>query len=636
MCGICGFVGIEDDGSLLSSMTASLTHRGPDSAGYFREGAVGLGMRRLKIIDVAGGDQPIGNEDGSLVIVFNGEIYNYQALRRLLLARGHALKTQSDTEVILHLFEDEGPAGLHRLNGMFAIAIWDRNRQRLFLARDRFGVKPLYYVDQDGRFLFASEFKAIQRYQNLRLTVDPGGIADYLALRYVPGPGGMFHELRKLSAGHYAFVEAGQVRIERWWAPECYAGPFARSDEEYLEVFAEHLERSVRMRLISEVPLGAYLSGGVDSQTITAVMARQLAGPVRTFTVGFDFQHDELTQAAATARQLGADHCEVRCRASDVALLPEIIYHLDEPLGDPIVIPLYQLAREAKRVVTVILAGEGADEVLGGYLFHRALRTGHRLAGLTTEWMRRRLLAPLVRAVPAAMLDVAFDYPAALGERGKQKVADFLDLLGPGRLPDAWRHLISLFDPRDTDGLFTDDFRARLVRPMAGSVAASADVPILNRIIDLQFSHWLPDCILTKQDKVSMASGVEVRVPYLDYELVEFALRLPPRLKIRGRTTKVILRRFAAGLLPPAAARRPKVPFYVPFERFVGAPVFQEMLADCLSDRVIRERGLFRPEAIARLRELGHGGEFMFAKQLFSLVTLELWFRMAVDRCGRA
>jgi asparagine synthase (glutamine-hydrolysing) len=300
---------------------------------------------------------------------------------------------------------------------------------------------------------------------------------------------------------------------------------------------------------------------------------------------------------------------------------------------------MFQLARAAKRAVTVILAGEGADELLGGYLFHRALLSGHRLASLTPRALRRQVLAPLVRALPSALLDPLFDYPAALGNRGKQKIADFLELLGPGQLPEAWRHLISLFDPRDTADLYTADMRAALTvrqSASAGAAAARDGVPYLNRIIDLQFAHWLPDDILTKQDKMSMASGVEVRVPFLDYELVEYALRLPPRLKIHGRTTKKILRQFASRYLPAPAAQRPKVPFYVPFERFMGDPAFQEMMADCLSESSVRNRGVFRPEAIATLRERTHAGEFIFAKQVFSLVTLELWYRMAVDRHGAA
>jgi asparagine synthase (glutamine-hydrolysing) len=636
MCGICGYLGIADTG-LLQDMIGSILHRGPDSAGHYQGDGIGLGIRRLSIIDVAGGDQPIENEDGNLVIVFNGEIYNYQPLMEELLAKGHRFKTRSDTEVVLHLYEEMGPACLTRLNGMWGLAIWDKRRRRLFLARDRLGVKPLYYVQLGEKFLFASEFKAILRYEGWQPTLDPRGVHDYLALRYVPGPGGMFRELRKLPAAHFAIVENGRLTLTRYWEPECYAGPFPRRDEEYLEEFAEQFERSVRMRLISEVPLGAYLSGGVDSGTIVAVMARLLDQPVRTFTVGFDYQHDELAEAADTAKRLGCRHTEVSCRAEDVNLLPKIVWHLDEPLGDPIVIPMYQLAHEAKRQVTVILAGEGADETLGGYLFHRALLSGHRLASAVPAPLRRALLQPAVAMAPASLLNLAFDYPATLGARGKLKVLDFLGLLEPAQLPEAYRHLISLFDPRDTADLYTDDFRASLGgSPPASTGAPNGDhVPYLNRIIDLQFADWLPEDILMKQDKMSMASGIEARVPFLDYQLVEYLLRVPPRLKIRGGTNKSLLRQYAARYLPQAAATRRKMPFYVPLDNFLGDKYFREMVGETLSDRAVRDRGVFRPESVARLRAASGQGDFLYGKQLFSLVMLELWFRMAVDRRGR-
>src|SRR5262249_32473442 len=307
MCGICGYVGIREDG-LLEAMTDALIHRGPDSAGYFRRDDVGLGHRRLSIIDVAGGHQPLENEDGSLVLICNGEIYNYQPLREELLSRGHRFRTKSDCEVILHLYEDLGPERLTRLNGMFAFALYDAARRQLFLARDPLGIKPLYYVDLPGRFLFASEFKAILRYRGFDPTVNPHAICDYLALRYVPGPDGMFQELRKLPAGHYAIVQGGRATIRCYWRPELYSGPFERREDEYLEEFAERFERSIRLQMISEVPLGAYLSGGLDSSAILAPMSRLVSQPGRTFTVGFDYGHDELAAAAGRAQTLWRGH----------------------------------------------------------------------------------------------------------------------------------------------------------------------------------------------------------------------------------------------------------------------------------------------------------------------------------------
>ncbi|HEY7915035.1 MAG TPA: asparagine synthase (glutamine-hydrolyzing) [Blastocatellia bacterium] len=634
MCGICGYTGIEEDG-LLESMTAALTHRGPDGSGYFRSQDVGLGHRRLSIIDVAGGQQPIENEDGSLVIICNGEIYNYLSLREGLVARGHEFRTKSDTEVILHLYEEQGPDCLRQLNGIFAIAIYDKSRRRLFLARDRLGVKPLYYADLSGRFLFASEFKAILRYSGLNPTLSPRAIHEYLALRYVPGPGTMFKEIHKLPAACYAIVENGQVSFERYWQPEQFEGPFESSEEEYLEGFAEHFERSIRLQLISEVPLGAYLSGGLDSSAIVAAMSRITSRPVRTFTVGFDYEHDELAQAARTARLLGCEHTEITWRADDIELLPRVIHHLDEPIGDPIVIPMYQLAREAKKQVTVILTGEGADETLGGYLFHKALLRGHQIASFVPRVVRQNLLSPALAATPASLINLAFDYPAALGKRGKQKVLDFLNLLEPAQLPLAYRHLISLFDERDTPALYTQEFAKSVASESEaenGKSHLQGRAPYLNRILHLQFSHWLPDDILMKQDKLSMAHGIEGRVPFLDHELVEYALRLPPSLKIRAGKSKYVLRKYASRFLPGDLAFGRKMPFYVPLEKHYYHPLFQEMMFDTLSEESVRARGILRPESVSRLCQTMYGGEFIFVKQIFSLMALELWFRMAVDR----
>lgn len=634
MCGICGYIGIREDG-LIESMTAALTHRGPDSAGYFQAEEMALGHRRLSIIDVAGGQQPIENEDHSLVLICNGEIYNYQPLREELLARGHQFRSRSDSEVILHLFEDLGPSCLQRLNGIFAMAIYDKNKRELFLARDRLGVKPLYYADLPGCFLFASESKSLLRYKGFEPTLNPHAVHQYLALRYVPGPDGMFKEIRKLPAAHYATVQNGSVKLTRYWEPELFAGPFDQTDEEYLAGFAEHFERSIRLQMISEVPLGAYLSGGLDSSAIVAAMSRAVAKPIRTFTVGFDYEHDELKAAAETARLLNCDHTEIACHISDVELLPQIVYHLDEPVGDPIVIPMYQLAREAKKQVTVILAGEGADETLGGYLFHKALLLGGQVDHLVPRRLRQAVLSPAVAMTPAALLNLAFSYPAALGQRGKTKVVDFLNLIGPEHLSDAYIHLISLFDERDTKDLYTEDFRRSIKGSLLsanGAPPSANAAPYLNRILHLQFPHWLPDDILTKQDKMSMAHGVEARVPYLDHELVEYALRLPPSLKIRSGKSKYILRQYAERILPKTVTSRRKMPFYVPIEKFFLEPTFQNLMFDTLSDDSVRRRGILRPDAVAKLRQAMHRHEFIFVKQVFSLIVLELWFRMAVDR----
>ena len=631
MCGICGFVGIEEDG-LLERMTDILAHRGPDGAGYFESDGVGLGHRRLSIIDLAGGQQPIRNEDDSLVLIHNGEIYNHRELRADLEARGHRFRTRSDSEVILHLYEEFGVDCLEKMGGMWAFALYDRPRGRMFIARDRLGIKPLYYMAVGRRFLFASEMKALLRYNGVQPTLNDESVHDYLAVRYVPGPGSLFNEIQKLPAGHFALVENGRVTLTRYWAPPVAGDLARRRDDDYVDEFAERFERSINRRLMSEVPLGAYLSGGIDSTATVEAMARASSQPVRTFTVGFDFAHDELTAAADTARRLGCLHTEIHSSAADIALLPEIVWHLDEPVGDPIIIPTYQLARRAKQDVTVVLTGEGADETLGGYLFHKALLAGGLLARIPRV-VRERVLTPIVKATPASVLNLAFQYPADLGSRGKLKLLDFLPLVGADHLPAAFRHLISLFDARDTTWLYSEEFKARLSAGAARADSAAGG-PYLDRILALAFESWLPELILTKQDKLSMAHGIEARVPFLDHELVEFTCRLPPSLKIRRGVSKYILRRYARRHLPSSSARRRKMPFYAPTERYLAEPVFQDMVADTLSERAVRARGILKPEAVAHLRTKMQSGEFMFVKQVISLMTLELWFRMAVDRRG--
>lgn len=631
MCGICGYIGI-DDADLIVRMTDRLTHRGPDDVGHYHDATVHLGHRRLSIIDLAGGHQPMTSRDGSKTIVFNGEIYNYRDIRDRLVAKGHTFETNSDTEVLLRIIETEGPDGLQQLNGMFAFAIYDRHTGDVFIARDRIGIKPLYYLELPGKFLFASEVKALHCYRGWSPTMRAGAIDDYLALRYVPGDRTVFSEVRRLPAGHFLTCRNGQVEVSRYWSPPRYDGPYTQSDGEYQEEFEHLLEASVRRRLISDVSFGAYLSGGLDSSMIVALMSQMVSGPVKTFSVGFDYEHDELTEAAATAKYLGCDHHEIACRASDVALLPKIVYHLDEPMGDGIIIPMFQLSREAKKQVTVILTGEGGDEVLGGYLFHKIMAAGELYRRVLPRVLRNGVVTPMLELVPAGAMNLAFKYPAYLGRRGKRKALDYLRLLEPDRLDDAYRHLISLFDARDTADLYSSDFREQLAVENRGRSGVSTDGRFLNRLLRLQFEHWLPDNMLLRQDKTGMAHAIEGRVPFLDHTLVEFAQRLPPRMKIRRMAGKYVLRRFAEKVLPAEVAHRKKMPFYVPMENYFQQPAFQEMMADLLSDKSIRDRGLFDVSAVARLREAMHRREFLFVKQVFSLMVLELWFRLFQDR----
>jgi asparagine synthase (glutamine-hydrolysing) len=634
MCGICGFAGMQD-AELLERMTDSLFHRGPDAGGTFHQDEVGLGHRRLSIIDLAGGQQPMATPDGQLVIVFNGEIYNYRELRKDLEADGVRFRTESDTEVLLRVFERHGTDAFAKLNGMFALAVWDRRRRELTLARDRVGIKPLSFVEHAGRLYFGSETKALAFAREWPRTLNAHAIHDYLGLRYVPGEVGMFREVKRLKPGHWLRWRAGRIDTGAYWTPPVYEGPYARSEDEYLEELEAILEASVRRRLMSDVALGAYLSGGLDSSVIVALMSKLGTGPVKTFSVGFDYEHDELSDAAATAKFLGCDHHEVECRAEDVLLLPEIVHHSDEPLGDAIAIPMYKLAREAKKQVTVILTGEGADEIFGGYLFHKVMWAADLYRRLTPEPIRRLVIEPLVGFTPAPLMNLAFRYPAYLGDRGKKKAVDYLALIGSGDLDEGYRHLISLFDERDLAPLYTDHFREELTRQRRlWEPSVDHQGSRFDQLLRLQFGHWLPDNMLLRNDKMSMASAIEGRVPYLDHELIGFAFKLPRHLRLRRLVGKYALRRLAERVLPRETAHRRKMPFYVPIENYFQQPRFVEMIDDLLGEDSVRRRGLFRPAAVEELRESMRRKDFLLVKQVFSLMTLELWFREFVDGSG--
>ena len=620
------------DAELLERMTDSLFHRGPDAGGSFHADEVGLGHRRLSIIDLAGGRQPMATPDGQLVIAYNGEIYNYRELRKDLAADGMHFETESDTEVLLRLFERYGLDAFPKLNGMFALAVWDRRRRELTLARDRVGIKPLSFVEHAGRLYFASETKALLCARDWPRSLNAHAIHDYLGLRYVPGDVGMFREVKRLRPGHWLRWRAGSIETGAWWSPPMYAEPDVRSEDDAIDELESILAASVRRRLVSDVALGAYLSGGLDSSVIVALMSKLGSGPVKTFSVGFDYEHDELGDAAATAKLLGCDHHEVECRAEDVLLLPEIVRHSDEPLGDAIAIPMYKLAREAKKRVSVILTGEGADEIFGGYLFHKVMWSAELYRRLAPEPVRRLAIEPLAGLAPASLLNLAFRYPAYLGDRGKQKAIDYLELIGSGDLDKGYRHLISLFDERDLDPLYTDHFRAELGRqPRLWEPPVDHAGSRFDQLLRLQFGHWLPDNMLLRNDKMSMASAIEGRVPYLDHELIDFAFRLPRNLRLRRLVGKYALRRLAERVLPRETARRRKMPFYVPIENYFQQPRFVEMVDDLLGEASVRRRGLFRPAAVEELRSSMQRKEFLLVKQAFSLMTLELWFREFVD-----
>jgi asparagine synthase (glutamine-hydrolysing) len=632
MCGITGYFGRLADPGLTRRMTQAMRHRGPDDEGFHHAARAALGMRRLSIIDRSGGAQPIASEDGRVVVVFNGEIYNHLDLRRELEARGHRFSTRADTEVLVHGYEEWGPEGLlTRLNGMFAVAVWDDARDRLFLARDRLGIKPLYYTEASGAFYFASEVKCFQPVEGISFEPDPEALPEYLALRYVPAPRTLFRGIRKLPAGHCMFVDASGSEVRQYWSLVPSASGL--SPEEWEEGFGELFLDAVRIRLMSEVPLGAYLSAGLDSNLVVWAMSRELDRPVSTYSIGFGGRHDETAGARASAKLLGTDHHEIMFQEQDLGDLPRVIWHLDEPIGDAHVLPTFILAREARRTLTVILLGEGADESLYGYPFYKLAWMARRAARLLPPGTLSSLGPAMLKLLPGRGLDMVFPMPTSLGSDGKEHLAHFLRAAPGADGETVLRILSGLWHGPELDRLLLRP-ATPLSFPTSYRVPAAGTSPdaLLEQINAAQFCGWLQDNILLRHDKLSMAHGAECRVPFLDHRLVEFLAGAPRRLKISGWQDKILSRRFASRHLPREVHARPKTPFFIPIEDFCRSRFFREMVRENLSPERVRRRGHFHPQAVQDLVRRATADNFLAVKRVTSLIILELWHRIFIDR----
>jgi asparagine synthase (glutamine-hydrolysing) len=628
MCGIVGFAGCDFGDADLRRMADTIRHRGPDDDGYVLAGRAGLAARRLSIIDIAGGHQPMRSRDGRYAIAFNGEIYNYRELKETLAAHGHVFATNCDTETVLCAYQQYGEDCVTHLRGMFAFAILDCRTGALFLARDRVGVKPLYCRSDGGKLIFASEIKAILAAPGVSAEPDLAAIETWLSLRFVPGPRTLFAGIAALPPGHVARFADGALTLRRYWSVPCEAS-VRKPDRHYRETFAELFDDAVTSRLISEVPLGAYLSGGIDSTAVVATMARHATHPVQSFSVGFDWPGDEFEAARAVAKRLHCDHHEVVCRDEDFALLPRIIWHLDQPVGDAIVLPMFLLSRLARQKVGVVLTGDGADETMAGYVMHKMITRARRYARLVPRLVQDKVVQPLIANAPVAVLAQGFDYPGRLGNSGKKRLIDYLKLVQHGDLAQEYYSLIALFDEREKRALFARGFRRAAAAVPSKTLPAGAS---LDELLALQFDHWLPDDILLMQDKLTMANSVEGREPFLDHRLIEFLMTVPPHLKLNGATNKVLLRGHLDRLLPGGTAKRKKRPFYIPVDKFFGRGPLADMIATCLSEASVRKRGYFDVARVKAIGEMARAGEMLPGKQLVALTMLELWHRIFIDR----
>jgi asparagine synthase (glutamine-hydrolysing) len=624
MCGICGIAGPGADVEAVRRMNARLVHRGPDSAGEFAAEGVALAMRRLSIIDLAHGDQPIANEDGTVTVVQNGEIYNYRELRRELEGRGHRFRTASDTEVLVHLYEEHGEDFAERLRGMFAIAIWDARERRLLLARDRFGIKPLYYRLRDGTLSFASELKALLEQPGFSREVDPRAVAAFLAFNSIPAPLTIFAEARKLPPGTLAVWRDGELRRRRYArpAPVPAAETRRRPAAELAEELRETLRGSVRAHLEADVPVGVLLSGGVDSAGLVALAAGEQAEPVKTFSVGFEeASFDELERARLVADRYGAEHHEIVLRPDAVELLPKLVEAFDEPFGDSSALPTYLVSELAAGEVKVALSGEGGDELFGGYYTYVADLLAPRVGRLAA------LAAPLIERLPSSDAKVSFDYKAKRFARSAG--------LPPLERHLGWKEIFSATQRQAllADGPKTHAYRGKSSRRQSWDpveiyrerYAETAGAEPLARLQDVDLGIYLVDDLLVKTDRSSMAHSLELRVPFLDNEVAALALGLATPLKVRGTAKKRLLRQALAPLLPEQILRAPKQGFSVPVAAWLRGPL-QGFARETLSAETLARQGWLDPAAVTRLLDDHCAGREDLSRQLWGLIAFTLWF----------
>ncbi len=630
MCGICGIavpnrLNRRVNESRLVAMRDSLTHRGPDDAGFWLDGSIGLGHRRLSIVDVGGGHQPMTNEDGEVRIVFNGEIYNHAGLRPTLVERGHQYHSASDTETIIHLYEEFGVAGAGKLRGMFAYAIWDSTRRQLVLARDRLGIKPLYYtLSDDGVLHFASEIKALIEARAVAPEINYNALADYAANRYTSGEETLFRGVKRLLPGHTLVWRDGEIRIERYWDLSFTKPDESLSEAQYVERFSELFRECVESHLMADVPLGMFLSGGIDSSAIAAVMSRMVKEPIKTFSVAFaERDANELEYARAVARAFKTDHHEIVVSPEQFfAHLPALVYQEDEPIAHPSSVPLYFVSDLAAKHVKVVLTGEGSDELLAGYNKYRVAIYNLRL-GRAYERLAPALLRSLVKKQIGNL-------------NGASRLRQILQrtfLFMPAEIKDVYFDNFAVYSPGRQQQLFTAGTYARMqdhdpYRTALAYIEESDAESLLDKLLAADLKTYLHE-LLMKQDQMSMAASLESRVPFLDHKLVEFATQLPEAMKLRGWTTKYVLRRAMRDALPPQILTRKKMGFPVPVGSwFRGA--FRRVIDEyVLSERALR-RGVFNAPYVRELVARHAAGE-NHAERLWMLINFEIWQRRFFD-----
>ena len=625
MCGIAGWINLENKSSqnggeaVLHAMCERMKHRGPDSEGLWLENQVALGMRRLSIIDLATGEQPVYSEDKQIVVVMNGELYNFREVRARLEKRGHKFETNTDTEILPHLYEEYGDAMLEHINGMFAFALWDKRREKLLIARDRFGEKPLYYGVFNGKLVFASELKVLLENPSVKTEINTDALRQYLSFDYVPAPASIYKGIYKLPAAHFLTVEKGEVKTRRYWNLTWHKNGSTPSMEKAAEDLRELLADAVRMRLVSDVPLGILLSGGVDSSTVAAFATQFSTEKVKTFSIGFEEDSfDESKYARQVANHLGTEHYEDRLSVEKAAdLISEIGMWLDEPMSDGSLLPTFLLARFVRKYVTVALGGDGGDEIFAGYPMY----FGHKVANLygkIPRVLRNAFIEPVVNNLPVSTKNLSFDYKAKRFVRAS-------------KYDTVTRHhsWFGSFSIDEQQNLLSKDVLSKTSNDIYRGAKELLEIcDAANEIEQMQFldiNFYMAEDILTKVDRASMAVSLEVRAPFLDPRVAQFAAGLPLEYKLKGNKGKYILKKAVEPLLPKAILQRPKKGFGIPIAEWLKQRL-NPLMHDLLAPDRLKNQGLFDAAFVQKLIKEHETGAASHHKQLWTLLVFQLWF----------
>ncbi len=629
MCAICGIINEDKsvDENLLRKMTDIMDYRGPDESGFFVKGNVGLGHRRLKIIDLYTGQQPLANEDNTIFLVCNGEIYNFKELRSELERKGHRFKSQSDNEVILHLYEQEGVECLKRLRGMFALAIWDVKEKRIFLARDRIGKKPLVYCETSEGFLFASEIKSLLLHPEVKKDIDPYALDLFLTYQAVPAPYTIFKNIRKLPPAHYLLWEKGKTTIKRYWDVDFTKKIRLKSEYEYAELLWEKLTEATRIRMVSDVSLGAFLSGGIDSSVLVGVMSGMSRFPVKTFSVGFDEESfSELEYARIVSRRFGTEHHEFKVKPDVIDILPKLVWHYNEPFGDSSMVSTYYVARETKKYVTVALNGDGGDENLAGYTRYWQMLLLDRLKNvmeLVPSPVRRGLISGLLEGYEKYPFNNFFRVWKWMQE--SEKYGDDYAYA---------RRLIS-FSPEHKDLIYSDNFKSEIAGKdsmllMKKLWEDAGPINLLEKMLYSDLHFYLAEVLTVKMDIAAMSNSLEGRSPFLDQEFVETVASFPPEMKFKKLTSKYILKKKLKGFLPDEILNREKMGFGIPVGEWFKKDLKEYLRSNLLSD-TFAKRGFFKQDTVRKMVEEHISGKAVHTHRLWNLLVFELWSEIFLD-----